>query len=224
MATVRDAQAEAPPTPSLIPLLLALPLLVVLRRELGMRLLHPGRLLVACCLVVVGPYAINVFYGRALDIPVLIVFAGIVFVLGIQQRQRHARDLEKGISKIHTRETGYSLLAAALPPMSGRLAVCVDVCACCGAGYLATYISGPVGLFVMLSGGALALVEFRNHADLRRDFLDAHDSLREAERRGQMAEHHSGQSQRRPARPEGTGTPAGAGADIEWNVDWRRRD
>jgi hypothetical protein len=204
-------------------LLLALIPMIVLRRELGMRLMHPGRLLVVAGLVVGGPHAINLFYQQALNTPVLAVFAGIVFFLGWRHRQWHARELASGVSQVHTLETGYSVLVAALPALPPRLALCVDPAACMLAGYLATYVCPPFGVFMGLCGGALAVVSFQDHAQSREEFLDAHDGLREAERHGAMAEHHAGRTRRNSARPQTAGTPAGAGDDIEWHLA-RQRD
>lgn len=224
MPVTRPPQAQEHVRRSVIPYLLALPPLILLRRQLGLRLLHPGRVFLASALVVAGPHATNVFYRQPLNTPVLAILAGIVFSVGMRHRLGHSRELAVGASQIHTLETGQSLLAPLLHIRSMRLAAGVDAAACIVAGYLATYVCAPLGVFVMLCGAALALVEFRAHAVERRDFLDAHDSLREAERHGRMAEHHSGAFHRSPARPQAGGTPAGAGDDIFDLHLSRRRD
>jgi hypothetical protein len=104
------------------------------------------------------------------------------------------------------------------------VACVLDPLVCVVAGYLATFACGPFGWAVLLTGVGLVMVDGRAHAEERRLFLDAADSMVDAERHARRAAHHSQRPQQRPARPQAAGTPAGAAGDLDELHFARQRD
>ena len=223
MATSQPSSGENRARRSFIWVLLALLPLVLLRRQLGYRLVHPGRLLLASTLVVVLPLAFNLYFNERLNTLLLLAFAALVFVMGMRHRIAHARELAAGGSAVHTLQTGLPHIVRMLPALPLWMAACIiDPVVCAGAGYLTLYLCTPIGLTAILCAVALLVVDGTAYAAQRRHFLDAHDSINEAGRHGRMAEHHA----RRPphqGRAQSTGTPAGVADDLEWHFA-RRQD
>ena len=201
----------------------ALTVMVFLRRDLGFRLLNPLRLLaVTGFLVVVSAFAQQ---GNANANPmVLLIFALVFFVLGIEQRIKSWFRLNRGVRQ-HSYYIGTSLYEFRRLPefihRNRRFSRFIDPLLCMLAGLVFYPISHAMTAWLFLSALSLRAIEFAVHEKYRNLDLDTIDGMIMAERQDQTVEHFENAEGTAP-RPQSPGIPTGLGQDVEEHMKNRK--
>ena len=184
----------------------ALSVMVLLRKNLGYRLLNPGWLGgVALFLFVIGGLATGTPNHGALQ-----WFAGLVLWAGLVQRLRRWRDLRRGVVA-HSYYIGDSRLLCRWFPAflrrNRRFTRFFDTSLCILGGVFLLEPCRPLGLWLLLSGFALRVLESRVLRRSRERDLDTVDSMIESEEQTETVEEFI-------ERPRQNGHPQGAAGSI----------
>lgn len=193
----------------------ALTLMVLLRRDLGYRLLNPlvllavfGGLFVVAVLAMPGNEA-----NRPTD---LAVFAVAGFVIGIAQRIRRWSDLGRNAPQ-HSYYVGTSPFERNWLPAvfryNRRAARFLDPFFCAGLGMALLNVSRALGMWLIFSAFCLRAHEFTLHERRRNLELDITDSLVESEIQAQFFERRANGQSTSPETPSAA-VPTGLGDDI----------
>jgi len=159
----------------------ALTAMVVFRRNLGYRLLHPQGFLAACLAMAV----ISLLSWRQTpNAGWLLIFAALVFFGGVCQRVKRWWQLRRGL-QLHTYYVGDSVMAGWRWPgflkRERRIERLLDPTACLGIGVLVFQVSHPLGAWLAVSSVCLFFTEdMVRRREFERD-LDAQDSLIESD-------------------------------------------
>jgi hypothetical protein len=159
-------------------MLWALSLLVFLRRDLGLRLLHWRQFVITAVLVIAF---FRYFEGR-FDIPITL-FAGTAAALAVVHAFRHAVKIYNGNPGWHTWSVGRSTIFSFVPLPAMLVCGLLEPLACFALGW---WLSGRpdtlyLGWWIMGSAIMLFLIERTVRLNVRERFLDLADTNLEAE-------------------------------------------
>jgi len=219
----------------------ALTVLVVLRRRIGLRQLKPSRLFgMAAFLIVLGnicshlpPLPIGIGIGPRGELPGPDGFGGAVLILyalgllgwGLFQRRQRRVELGAGM-RWHTWTTGISRFEF-LPVSRYIVHRFVDPLVCILAGTVISVFSQPLGLWLMVSGCALALHEQAIYEKMLERELDTLDGLLESEVHAETVEQFSSDGSGAAAMEtsltleQTAGIPTGIAPDIQRQIAQR---
>ena len=194
----------------------ALTVMVLLRKNLGYRLLSPPRICgMAFLLFVVGALATNTPNHEALQ-----VFAGLVFFFGIGQRVHRWNDARRGIRQ-HSYYIGDSRFEFKRMPAflrrNRRFTRFFDPLACVIGGVLLLELCRPLGLWLVFSGLALRVLESQVQRRSQNRDLDTLDSMIESEVQEEVVEHYAMRIHNQTDRTV-NGIPTGCAADIQKTI------
>jgi hypothetical protein len=201
----------------------ALTVMVMLRRDLGYRLLNPPSLIAVTGFL--AAVAVLAQPGNEDAQPIdLLFFALGALVLGMYQRLKRWLELNRGIRQ-HSYYIGTSPFDYHWLPIfcrrNRRMARLIDPIFCALIGLAVFPWSRALAMWLVFSGFCLRSYEYAVHQKQRNMDLDLVDGLIVSERQGQVVEqfeesHDAGQQQ--PA----TGIPTGLGQDIQENINRRQ--
>jgi len=165
-------------------MLWAVSLLVFLRRDLGLRLLHWRQFVITAALVI----AFFRYLEGRFDIPITL-FAGTAAALAVVHAFRHALRIYNGNPVWHTWSVGRSTIFGFLPLPTMLVCGLLEPLACFALGW---WLSGRadtlyLGWWIMGSAIMLFLVERTVRLNVRERFLDLADTNLEAEWFGHIA-------------------------------------
>ena len=201
----------------------ALTVMVLLRKNLGYRLLNPLHICgMALLLFVVGALAINTPRHEALQ-----WFAGAVLFLGIGQRVRRMIDAWRGI-RLHSYYIGDSMFVSKRMPKflrrNRRFTRFFDPFVCIIVGVLLLEPCRPLGAWLILSGFALRVLESTVHKRSENRDLDTIDGMIASEVQAETVEEFmDGPDDRRQHQDAAEGIPTGLSSDIQRKIDQNRR-
>ena len=206
-----------------LPHIVALTVMVLMRKNIGFRLLSPLKLLaVNCLLAVIGIMAQP---GNEDARPIaLTIFAVVSFCGGIAQRFHRWRELGQPHSP-HSEYVGDSpfdwQFLPAFMRRNSRMGRFADPIACVCAGFLMFNLSHALGGYLIFAGLCLRLYGHQVFERQRNRDLDLSDGLIIAQYQSEVVEQYEGSTTPQPgqARP---GIPTGLGADLKANL--QRRD
>jgi hypothetical protein len=202
----------------------ALSVMVILRQDMGYRILNPfailavtGLLAVACILAM--PNSPDARPGD------LLIFAGISFICGLGQKFRRWRQLSRH-QRQHSYYTGTSPFEFRwLPAMfrrNRRIARFIDPLVCGLVGGLIFPFSHALGLWLLFSALCLRTFEYTCRQRRRKLNLDTLDGLIESEIQAETVERFEPTpGQRSPS--SASGIPTGLGDDILANIKQRKK-
>lgn len=198
----------------------ALSVMVLLRRNLGYRLLNPLHIAgVALVLFVFGALAIDIPNHEALQL-----FAGLVFVAGLAQRLRRWIDIRRG-AQLHSFYVGDSRFERKWFPAflrrNRRFTRIFDPLLCIIGGILLLEPCRPLALWFVLSGLALRFLECKVRRESQDRDFDTRDSMIESEIQEDVLEQYSMRIHK-PSDGEVNGIPTGYAADIQKTILRRR--
>ena len=202
----------------------ALTVMVFLRRDLGYRMLNPlGLIAVTGILFVIAILSQpdNADSG-ALG---LLLFALAAFILGMGQRQKRWKELNRGVRQ-HSYYIGTSPFEKLrwLPMFcrrNRRSARLIDPIFCVAIGFALFPVSRLLAMWLIFSGVCLRSFEYTvHHRELNLN-LDMVDGLIVSEVQGQTVERFEESPGAEPQQPT-TGIPTGLGPDILENIKRRK--
>ncbi|TAL00755.1 MAG: hypothetical protein EPO07_09270 [Verrucomicrobia bacterium] len=196
--------------------------MVLLRRDIGVRLLNP--LVLAAVFGFVAVLAILATPGNEAARPGdLLIFAGLGFLSGIVQRVRRLWGMSRNVRQ-HTYYIGSSPFAKWLPEFlrrnrrDGRF---IDPLFCMTVGFILLPYSKALAMWLVFSGFCLRLFEFTVHEREQENELDLKDSLVEAEQNSRTVEQSEHVPDEMPEQSD-AGIPTGIGSDISEQVKKQR--
>ena len=203
----------------------ALTLMVILRRDIGYRMLNPGVLLAVFGILAV--VAILATPGNEAARPVdLLIFAGLGFFSGIAQLIRRWWDLNRTPHQ-HSYYIGSSPFDQNWLPVylrqNRRAARFIDPLVCAGVGLALFPYSRALAMWLVFSAFCLRAYEFNIHVRDMETELDLKDSLIESGRHSEILERGEPSPDAMPDLPD-AGVPTGLGNDIREHLKRRRRN
>jgi len=201
----------------------SLPLIVILRRDVGYRTLNPLHLIgTALGMVVIASLASNNPDNRPAD---LMFFAGMMLVFGFWQKFRRWRDIGNAISQ-HSYYIGTSRFRFRWLPgflkRNRRIERFFDPLYCFAVGLIVAQVSPALGLWLMVSALCQRFIEYDVWLrEMHRD-LDTVDGLINAEIQGDVVEEFTEPTGRAGQGQPATGVPTGLGEDIQAKIAQRK--
>lgn len=203
----------------------ALTLMVFLRKNLGIRILHPVKLVIVMGLLAV--VAILVTPGNEASRPGdLLLFAIVAFLFGIAQRIRRSVDLYRGLHQ-HSYYIGDSIWDFAWLPnivrRHRRVSRFFDPTLSVAVGLALFPHSRALAIYLIFAGWSLASHElqvFQREWHRDRDLID---SVLIAEEQNRTLEQFE-QAQQAPQDQPGQGIPTGLGDDIRENIEKQKQN
>jgi hypothetical protein len=198
----------------------ALTVMIVLRRNLGYRILNPLWLFgIAAVMFVVGEVARQTPNAEALHL-----FAGLIIALGLVERGRRWWQVRNGLV-MHSYYLGDSRLEYGWLPAflrrSRRLARFLDPLIAFATGAAVMSLSPVLGLWLLFSGASLRLIESTAHRrQIERDF-DTVDSLVDACSQARAANRLRGEG--RGAQAGYDPIPTGLAPDLDLAIARKKR-
>lgn len=199
----------------------ALTVMVLLRNNLGYRLLNPLHIFsMALLLFVLGTLATNTPNHEALQL-----FGGLVFVFGFGQRFRRWIDYRRGLI-LHSYYVGDSIFESKRMPMflrrNRRFTRIVDPLLCVIGGICLLGFCAPLGMWLIFSGFALRTVEDTVYRKSQNRDLDIIDAVIVSEVEAEKVEKFTRTSDPRRAQViVEDAVPTGPGPDIEEQIKRR---
>jgi hypothetical protein len=200
----------------------ALTVMVLLRPDIGYRLLHPLKLIAVNGLLAV--FGILAQPGNEDARPIaLTFFAAFSFCAGIVQRLRRWRELSQP-ARHHSEFVGTSPFEFRWLPLfmrrNWRMARFVDPLACMVAGAALFPLSHALACYLVFAGFCLRAYGYQIFEDQRNRDIDLADGLIMAQYQSEVVEQYEDTTTPQPgqARP---GIPTGLGSDLEANLQRR---
>ena len=201
----------------------ALTVMVFLRRDLGYRIVNP-KWLIGVTLVEILISAIFRPHDMANSPNALFLFAILTLILGMGQRFKRWRELNRGF-KQHSFYIGTSYFDFPWLPMflrrNRRIARTVDPIFCIIIGVMIWQYFPALGGWMFFSGVCLAGLEGEVHRKERNQTLDMVDSIVASEIQGETVEEFEEDPTPEQQRPT-SGVPSGLGDDIHQNIKRRK--
>lgn len=193
--------------------------MVILRRDIGYRLLNPLVLIATAIAIVflavaVQSYAPN---SRPQD---LMIFAAVFFLFGLSHRIKQWRELNRD-ARQHSYYIGTSLFDfRALPKFARRnrrIARFLEPVFCAGIGLALFPYSRALSMWLVFSAFCLRGFEFQVFERERNQTLDLTDSLIVSEAKGRAVERYE-QTSPQHQEENDAGVPTGMGEDIREKI------
>ena len=197
----------------------ALTVAVLLRRDIGFRLLHPAKLIAVNGALAVVAILAQPDFEEARPLALLLV-AAVSFCAGIGQRLRRWRELSQPAHR-HSEYVGTSPMDFAwLPPFmrrNRRMARFADSLLCVLIGLVVFPLSSALGSYLAFSGLCLRVYESEIFERERNRDLDLSDGLVMAQYQSELVERceDAPAVRSQQSRP---GLPTGLGSDIQANI------
>ena len=193
--------------------------MVILRRDIGYRLLNPAVLMAVFGLLAV--VAILATPGNEDARPVdLLIFAVLGFFCGIAQRIRRWWDLERNVRQ-HSYYIGNSRFDQRWLPAffrrNRRAARIIEPLFCAAVGFILLPYSRSLAIWLIFSGFCLRAYEDTVYRRERSQRLDTMDSLIESEIQGEHVEQFEPSMSDR-SQQTAPGLPTGLGNDIQERI------
>jgi hypothetical protein len=212
-----------------VALFFATPVIILLRRKCGYRFLNAARIFAIA--LVLFCYGIGAMFSAETGFTVdmagyasglaIILFSGVVVVVGMLQRFLRWREITHGVPW-HTYSRGVSLLSF-LPLADSKIKRFVDPLACMVIGLVFLLIHlNFLSYYVWFAGTCLFIFEAWDFDTAMNQSLDMLDSLVESEVIQQNVEYYSQPNP--PQRPleQTAGIPTGIAPDIQHQIERRR--
>jgi hypothetical protein len=204
----------------------AITVMVFLRRKIGYRQLSPTKLVIMALVLFFGPRVMNTFLGtftfgvvtvRADGLIWQLLFAVVMLIVGLVQRQLRWRAIRKGI-RWHTYSRGVSWFDF-LPIRQDLIYRVIDPVVGCAVGWVISDMLSPaLGTWIMFSSLALWFLEQYSYDKQLDHALDNLDSLVEADVHSELVQHFTqgpAVAKQRHHLTETAGIPTGLGPDVE---------
>jgi hypothetical protein len=206
-----------------LPQFVALTVMVLMRKNIGYRILSPLKLIVVNGLLAV--FGILSEPGNEDARPIaLTIFATVSFCAGISQRFHRWRELGQPNSP-HSEYVGDSpfdwQFLPAFMRRNSRMGRFADPIACTCAGILMFNLSHALGCYLIFAGLCLRLYSHQVFERQRERNLDLSDGLLMAQYQSEVVEQYEGTTTPQPGQSR-PGIPTGLGADLKANL--QRRD
>lgn len=202
----------------------ALTLLVIIRRDLGYRLINPPHFLCAtAALAFVGIIAEP--RARQEDLPGLVIFAMLSLFFAVCHRYQRKKELKRGIVQ-HTYYIGTSPFNTRWLPKfcrrNRRIERLVDPLACFLVGFCLLPYSRPLAYWLMFSSSCVGFLEQFVHLKELNQSLDTLDGIVHSEVQSRTVEHYE-EGPKEQKQQADTGLPTGIGPDIHEQIKRRRK-
>jgi hypothetical protein len=204
----------------------AFPAMLLIRRNIGYRVITPNAMIVIVAFIIVGP----LFLPNQTSHTPTVLFG--IFLFGYYHLLRFIRwrELKRGTSW-HTRSTGISWLESIPWPsqldfLNGerRIYRFLDPIACFIAGWILIFLSSGLASCILISSLFLMIWEIGYYERYVNRILDIHDELIDADVQKMAAEYFQKKADA-PALPleQTSGLPTGLARDIAAKVEERKR-
>jgi len=198
----------------------ALTVMVFLRRDLGYRIVNPVWMFGTMIFEIVA----SVLLHPPTGINTLFIFAIVSFSLGMFQRFKRWRELDRGVRQ-HSYYIGTSRFRFAWLPMflqkNRRVERFIDPFICFIPGMVLLFYYPGIGFWLAMSGACLRVFEADVYEKEQHQNLDIVDGLIVSEIQGQVVEKFEDSPTNGKTQPA-SGVPTGVGDDIHEHIKRRK--